>query len=210
MKRFFFCFCLFCLIFGYLILSYFHIIPKKSYTNAYFGISDYVSGVDYDGDGIDDQLDILLGARNYVQTKPKYKSKYYSGGYPNDSYGVCTDVVAFAFLASGYNLKEMVSLDIREHPEDYGEDVGDSNIDFRRVRNLNVFFSHHAKILTNDISAISEWQGGDIVVFPKHIAIVSDKRNKKGITYIIHHGGQPVYEEDSLGRYEIIGHYRFP
>jgi len=28
-------------------------------------------------------------------------------------------------------------------------------------------------------------------------------------SYIIHHGGQPVYEEDSLHRYEIIGHYRW-
>lgn len=53
-----------------------------------------------------------------------------------------------------------------DYPQDYGDDVGDKNIDFRRVRNLNVFFLYHAKVLTTDISDISQWQGGDIVVFP--------------------------------------------
>jgi hypothetical protein len=57
---------------------------------------------------------------------------------------------------------------------------------------------------------IEKWQGGDIVIFPNHIAVVSDRRNKEGIPYIIHHGGQPVYEEDALKRYKgsILGHYR--
>ena len=60
------------------------------------------------------------------------------------------------------------------------------------------------------LKQIAKWQGGDIVIFPNHIAIVSDRRNKEGIPYIIHHGGQPVYEEDALKRYKgnILGHYR--
>ncbi len=189
---------------------YYHLIPQKFYSNQTFGISLYVSGHDEDGDGVDDQLDLLESARAYVATKPKYKSKYYATGYPNDHYGVCTDVIGFAFLHAGYDLQQMVAKDIRENREVYGIDVIDKNIDFRRVLNLNVFFSRHATVLTNDITDIAEWQGGDIVVFPTHIAIVSDKRNRKGISYIIHNAGQPVYEEDSLSRYEVIGHYRFP
>ena len=47
-----------------------------------------------DNDGIDDQTDILNNVREYIKTKPKYKSKYYGTGYPDDEYGVCTDVVA--------------------------------------------------------------------------------------------------------------------
>jgi len=175
MKRIIILFFLIFLLLGYFVLSYFHLIPKRSYSNADFGIFDYVSEVDFDQDGVDDQTDLLLGARAYVETKPKYQSKYYASGFPNDEYGVCTDVVSYAFLASGYNLMELVSQDILNHPQDYGEDVGDKNIDFRRVRNLNVFFLHHAKVLTTDIFDISQWQGGDIVVFPNHIAIVSVK-----------------------------------
>lgn len=38
------------------------------------------SSMDKDKDGIDDQTDILQGALNYVNSNPKYKSKYYDGG----------------------------------------------------------------------------------------------------------------------------------
>ena len=86
----------------------------------------------------------------------------------------------------------------------------DKNIDYRRVRNLKIFFDRNASSLTTDMKQIEKWQGGDIVIFPNHIAVVSDRRNKEGIPYIIHHGGQPVYEEDALKRYKgnILGHYR--
>lgn len=183
----------------------------KTYTNADFGITDYHSKVDRDGDGIDDQSDILAGAREYVATKPKYESRYYKTGYPNDEYGVCTDVVAQAMLNAGYDLMELVDNDIRVRPVDYDDDVGDKNIDFRRVRNLIVYFRHTAKELTTDIKKIEEWQGGDIVVFEGHIGIVSDKRNKNGIPLVIHHGSenQSDYEQDILElRDDIIGHFR--
>ena len=74
-------------------------------------IVQYHSPLDKDGDGMDDQEDILEGAIAYVNTHPKYKSAYYAGGYPNDGYGVCTDVVAYALKAAGYDLMELVSKD---------------------------------------------------------------------------------------------------
>lgn len=186
------------------------------YSNADFGIEDYISSTDCDSDGIDDQTDILNGARAYVATKPYYKSKYYSGGYPDDQYGVCTDVVAQALLNAGYDLRELVDEDIRLHPDDYADDCGDKNIDFRRVRNLLIYFQHTAVSLTTDISEYEEWQGGDIVVFQGHIGIISDKRNKNGTPYMIHHGGtngagglRPDYEEDILELSgEVLGHFR--
>lgn len=67
-------------------------------------IVQYHSPLDKDGDGMDDQVDILEGAINYVNTHPKYKSAYYASGYPNDGYGVCTDVVAYALKEAGYDL----------------------------------------------------------------------------------------------------------
>lgn len=174
-------------------------------------IETYVSNSDADGDGIDDRSDILGSAIKYIETKPKYKSKYYTSGYPDDGYGVCTDVVANALLGAGYDLMTLVADDIAANPNDYNISEPDRNIDFRRVKNLKVFFRNHAISLTLDVNDIEEWLGGDIVIFKQHIGIVSDRRNKNGIPYVIHHNDpmQKSYEEDILEkRSDIVGHYR--
>ena len=186
-------------------------IEHKKYINKDFNIMTYKSKIDKDKDGIDDQTDILNNARAYIETKPKYKSKYYTTGYPNDEYGVCTDVVAFALKDAGYDLMELVNEDIKANKDLYKIDSIDKKIDFRRVQNLKIYLDNNAISLTTDINKINEWQGGDIVVFKKHIGIVSDNRNKKGISFIIHHANtyQRYYEEDILEyRDDIVGHYR--
>lgn len=187
----------------YLLYEY-NYIPHKKYTNEDFHIQTYISSVDQDNDGIDDQTDILESVRKYIETKPKYKSKYYESGYPDDEYGVCTDVVAFGLLGAGYDLMKLVN-------EDYNIDVVDERIDFRRVANLNIFFENHGISLTTGVDDIETWQEGDIVIFENHIGIVSDKRNKHGVPFIIHHGSpyQRYYEEDLLEkRDDIVGHFR--
>lgn len=188
-----------------------HAGTKKYYFNSDFGITTYKSQIDKDEDGIDDQSDILFGVRDYIDNHPKYKSAYYAGGYPDDEYGVCTDVVAQGFLHAGYDLMQLVNEDILAYPEDYDIDIVDKNIDFRRVKNLYVYFQHTAVSLTTDVSKYEEWQGGDVVVFKNHIGIISDRRNKNGTPYVIHHGSptQIGYEQDILeGRNDIIGHFR--
>lgn len=192
-------------------LYHFNLIPHLNYTNEDFNLPQYISQYDQDGDGIDDQSDLLLSVKDYIKTKPKYKSQYYGTGYPNDGYGVCTDVVAFGLKGAGYDLMLLVHEDVLSHPELYQIDIIDKNIDFRRVQNLDIYFKGHAISLTLDINEIEEWQGGDIVVFEKHIGIVSDKRNRKGIPFVIHHANpyQLFFEEDILERRnDIIGHYR--
>lgn len=145
-------------------------------------IAQYHSSLDKDGDGIDDQVDILEGA------------------------------IAYALKAAGYDLMELVSADIAMHADVYDIEVADKNIDFRRVKNLYVFFNLNAECLTTDINDIKSWQGGDIVIFNNHIAIVSDRRNQDGIPYVIHHANpfQKSYEEDILEKHDDIrGHYRW-
>ena len=192
-------------------LYYFNYIPHKKYTNKDFNIKTYKSNIDKDNDGIDDQTDILNNAKNYIEKKPKYRSKYYETGYPDDEYGVCTDVVAFALKDAGYDLMTLVNEDIKANKDLYDINVIDKKIDFRRVQNLKIYLDNNAISLTTDINKIDKWQGGDIVVFKKHIGIVSDNRNKKGISFIIHHASpyQRYYEEDILEyRKDIVGHYR--
>ena len=184
---------------------------KNYYKDVDFNIETYVSSVDKDNDGIDDQTDMLENVKEYISKNPKYKSKYYDTGYPNDEYGVCTDVVAFGMLGAGYDLMELVNEDILKNPEKYNLENIDKNIDFRRVRNLKIYLDNNAISLTTDINQIEKWQGGDIIVFEKHIGVISDKRNKNGIPYVIHHANpyQLNYEEDFLEyRNDIVGHYR--
>ncbi len=174
-------------------------------------IAQLYSSVDRDGDGLDDQSDILEGALAYVATCPVYESKYYAGGYPDDGCGVCTDVVAAALKAAGYDLRSLVAEDVAAAPEAYQIETPDANIDYRRVRNLKVYFVRHAVNLTLDLSDLSAWQGGDVVIFQNHIGIISDRRNKAGVPYVIHHNDafQFRYEEDILeSRKDIVGHYR--
>ena len=193
------------------ILYRWNYIPHKKYSNMDFGIETYRSATDKDGDGIDDQTDILNNVRDYIATEPKYKSKYYTSGYPDDGFGVCTDVVAFGLKDAGYDLMTLVNEDIKNHRDNYNVETIDKNIDFRRVTNLKVYFENHAVKLTTDVSEIAEWQGGDIVIFKKHIGVISDKRNKDGVPFVIHHANpyQKYYEEDILElRNDIVGHYR--
>ncbi|MBR3909469.1 MAG: DUF1287 domain-containing protein [Clostridia bacterium] len=196
----------------YFTLNYFNLIPKKYYTARDFGIETVKSSVDFNQNGVDDYTDILLGARKDAQNHPKYDGKYIDGGYPPDNIGVCTDVVWRGFKNAGYSLKDMVDRDIENRREAYSRiDKPDTNIDFRRVKNLNIFFKEYAISLTTDITQIAEWQPGDIVIFNNqaHIGIVSDKRNRDGMPYIIHNGGQPNREEDYLTRSTVVAHYRF-
>lgn len=194
----------------YLLYRY-NFIEHKRYSNDYFNIETYKSNIDMDNDGIDDQTDILDNVKKYISTKPKYKSKYYSKGYPDDEYGVCTDVVAFGLKDAGYDLMNLVYEDIKKNKDEYNIEIIDKNIDFRRVKNLIIYFKRNSISLTTDINKIEDWQGGDIVIFKGHIGIVSNNRNKKGIPFIIHNASQyqKNYEEDILEyRKDIIGHFR--
>lgn len=211
----FLCWCLLCI--GYFSLKYLGVIKEKTYTNEDFKIETVLSDIDYNNNGVDDYTDIVNGAILEGKKRPKYKSSYYEGGYPPNGIGVCTDVIWRALKNAGYDLKSLVDEDIKNNKEAYTRiDTIDSNIDFRRVYNLHVFLERNTLSLTTDITEIEEFQPGDILVFANdnHIGIVSNKRNKKGIPYLIHH--TPSFsnklnnlEEDILGSYKIIGHYRF-
>lgn len=195
-----------------LALSRYQHTSTRRPADAFSGdVPQAVTSHDEDGDGVADGEDVLAGALAYVGTRPKYGSRYYAGGWPDDGYGVCTDVVAQALRSAGYDLQALVAEDVAAAPDAYGIDMPDSNIDFRRVRNQQTWLERHATSLTIDTSDFAAWQGGDIVVFHEHIGVVSDRRTRDGVPYVIHHEGpwQWAYEEDVLHhRTDVLGHYR--
>lgn len=189
------------------IISFYHTgLFGKIFNKSYVSLITK-SDIDYDNDDIDDYSDILEGAKKFIDKKPRYKSAYYDGGYPTDDNYVCTDIIWFALKNAGYDFKKLIDEDISNNKKEYDEDVGDKNIDFRRVRNINVFLERNTMSLS--VSSIDTFNPGDIVVYKDHIAIVSDRKNSKGINYILHHDGYHDYEDDGLFRKDIIGHYRW-
>lgn len=175
------------------------LFDKPSYTEI------IKSDIDKDNDGVDDYQDILDGAKKFIANKPKYKSKYYDSGYPNDEYMVCSDIIWYSLKNAGYDFKELIDEDIKQNKDKYDSDVGDTNIDFRRVRNILVYLENNALKLNND----GDFNPGDIVVYKNHIAIVSDKVNKDGVNYILHQHPSEPYEYNGLYKNKIIGHYRW-
>jgi len=190
---------------------------------------------DKDWDWIVDNLDIVQGARKEVENKTNYKSAYYSGGYPPKDEWVCTDVVWRALKNAWYDLKKMMDEDIKKNINSYSRVnwKPDPNIDFRRVPNLDEFLRRNAEILTleiipKDIENLKNWQAWDIVIFGNywtnrvktqsktldHTAIISNKRNRDWVPFIIHNSAPVPKEQDWLIYWnenvsKIIGHYRF-
>ncbi|WP_315118556.1 DUF1287 domain-containing protein [uncultured Clostridium sp.] len=183
-------------------------------------VPEEYSKVDRNNNGIPDSLDIVKGAREEVKNKTKYVDAYYNGGYPPDSEGVCTDVIWRAFKSIDLNLKELIDEDIKKNTKIYWRVQGtpEPNIDFRRVPNQDVFFKNNAESLINeiipgDVENLKQWQPGDIIIMYKpyeHVVIVSDKRDRNGVPYIIHN--YYPYARETLYNYKklkVDGHYRW-
>jgi len=184
-------------------------------------VEEKYSAVDSNSNNIPDCIDLVNTARNEVNNKTAYKDGYYEGGYPKDGEGVCTDVIWRAFLGIDVNIKNLVDADIKINSDIYSRVEGkpDPNIDFRRVPNLDIFFKKNAmelnaQLIPGDAENLANWQPGDIVVILKpyqHIAIVSDKRTRDGVPYIIHNTPPNAKESSSLEYLKdiIAGHYRW-
>ncbi|MDD7796448.1 DUF1287 domain-containing protein [Clostridium sp. 'White wine YQ'] len=183
-------------------------------------VPDESSKVDKNNNGIADPIDIVNEARKEVEKKTIYKDAYYSGGYPPDGEGVCTDVIWRGFKGINVSIKDLIDKDISENLGAYKRVNGkpDPNIDFRRVVNEDIFLKRNCDSLTtefkeDDVNNLKEWQPGDVVVFLEgyeHIAIISDRRDNKGIPYVIHNS-HPSASEAKLSWFKnpIHGHYRW-
>jgi uncharacterized protein YijF (DUF1287 family) len=167
--------------------------------------------------------EIVAKARLQIGVVTKYDTSYFNNAEVPEDSGVCADVVWRALAKIGYNLREELDKDIQNNPQNYPNvKRRDSAIDFRRVKNLNMFFDQYAENLTKEvvpgnIENLSTWQAGDLVTFSTlpgsgltHIAIISDKRRTDGVPLMIHNYGHGTLEDDYLLNWptKITGHYR--
>ncbi|MEW9108269.1 MAG: DUF1287 domain-containing protein [Cytobacillus gottheilii] len=205
---------------GGLLLDHIGIYIERPFTKE-FEVPLLYDEKDHNDNGIPDPLDFVYAARQEVQQRTFYRSRYYEGGYPPDDEGVCTDVIWRAMLRADIHLKDLLDEDVALHTKLYPRVEGnpDPNIDFRRVPNQDVFFKRFAENLTTDlipgeIENLKQWQPGDIVVFLtdqfQHVGIISDKRAKDGTPYLIHNI-RPFAAEIKLSSFKtpITGHYRW-
>ncbi|HYD17584.1 MAG TPA: DUF1287 domain-containing protein [Patescibacteria group bacterium] len=152
---------------------------------------------------------------------PAYRSIPYPNGDVPKERGVCTDVVIRAYRAQGIDLQKLVHEDMKAHfglyPKQWGLKKTDTNIDHRRVPNLQVFLARKGKSLPVT-KAGEDYKPGDLVTwdlsYPKrplpHIGIVTDRKTEDGQRpLVVHNIGHGAAVDDILFSYHITGHYRY-
>lgn len=168
--------------------------------------------------------DLATAALERTESNVRYDGSYHRLAYPNGdvpaNIGVCTDVLIRSYRQLGVDLQVLVHEDMRANFSKYptkriwGLSRPDSNIDHRRVPNLQVFFARHGSVLSIKQDG-ALYKPGDIVTWMlpgnlPHIGIIVSQRSDDSARPLVVHniGGGPVLE-DMLFDYKITGHYRY-
>ena len=171
----------------------------------------------------DEVRKLLESAVEQINLTKSYDPKYVVLSYPNGDVpietGVCTDVVIRAFRRAGVDLQKEVHEDMAAnfslYPKKWSLKSPDTNIDHRRVPNLQTFFTGRGKSLAITQNG-EDYKPGDVVAWDldgkgmTHIGLVSNIYNKTTKRYlIIHNIGGGAQAEDKVFDWKIIGHYRY-
>jgi len=166
---------------------------------------------------------MMESAFRQIEITKNYDPAYIVIAYPNGDVapekGVCTDVVIRSFRSAGVDLQKEVHEDMRDnfavYPKKWSLKSPDTNIDHRRVPNLQTFFTRRGKSLPIT-QAGEKFQPGDVVAWDlngrglTHIGLVSNVWNEQTKRYsIIHNIGDGAMLEDRIFEWKIIGHYRY-
>lgn len=168
-----------------------------------------------------DQL--AAAALAHSSSQVSYDPAYYEIDYPNGdvptSKGVAADVLIRSYRELDIDLQvkihEDMSAHFREYPQLWSASEPDTNIDHRRIPNLDRFFSRYGQSLPTSRDA-SLFEPGDIVVWAldngqPHIGIVvpgpADRVNEP---WVVHNRQSGVKWENVLFDHKIISHYRYP
>jgi uncharacterized protein len=166
---------------------------------------------------------LIAAAEKQIGKTLWYDGAYSSIAYPNGDVpaqrGVCTDVIVRAYREGlGIDLQKQVhedmSADFAAYPKKWGLSQPDSNIDHRRVPNLQQFFKRQRASLPVTDNA-RDYRPGDIVTMDlpgqlTHIALVTHRATDDGKRPLcIHNIGAGTRLEDTLFAFELTGHFRY-
>lgn len=162
---------------------------------------------------------LVAAAVARTQVNVRYVPDYVRIGYPGGDVpagtGVCTDEIIRVYRAVGIDLQKELHEDMLQHLSEYPlhGPQPDSNIDHRRVPNLQKFFERRGSVLSITRNA-GDYQPGDIVSWNldgkhTHIGMVVNQTNFWGRYKILHNIGEGPKIEDVLFDWKITGHYRY-
>lgn len=189
------------------------------------GSSEAAPPGDFDGDGIPDPLDVLIGAHKTVLDGAEYDDGYFSLKYPNGdpprSRGACVDVIVRAVRNAGVDLQAGVISDERAVPELYGVKHPDPSIDHRRVKNAITYFKRHWVPHSRELADVNDpIRPGDVVFLdtfpsrpgPDHVGIVSQESGSSGYPLVINLWtfGYKTQAMDLLESVPVTHRFRFP
>ncbi len=152
-----------------------------------------------------------------VRYEPAYLSMAYPGGDVPAETGVCTDEVVRAYRALGFDLQKLVHEDMKRnfaaYPKNWGLSRTDTNIDHRRVPNLQTFFKRKGSSLPVTQTG-ADYKPGDLITCTvagklPHIAMVVPAPDGGETPWIVHNIGSGPQLEDRLFEFPITGHYRY-
>ena len=165
--------------------------------------------------------DLALAAEDRANHNVVYDPSYVRIGYPNGDVpadtGVCTDVVIRSYRAVGIDLQRLVHVDMKRnfnrYPKIWGLKRPDTNIDHRRVPNLETFLTRQGAALPISSDPAS-YKPGDVVTWRMadgrpHMGIVSTRKSSSGVPLIAHNIGAGPKVEDMLFALKIHGHFRW-
>lgn len=194
---------------------------KEEVQNLIAKTSDSFNKIDTVSDNVSDfRKQLSKNALSIIDPNVKYISDYVSISYPNGDVpantGVCTDVIIRTYRKLNIDLQKEVHEDMKAnfsiYPKNWGATSTDTNIDHRRVPNLDTFFKRKGKELPISqnpddykTGALVTWMINDKM---PHIGIVTNKLSKDGERrLIVHNIGNGQVLEDCLFKYPITGHF---
>ncbi|MFH7004449.1 DUF1287 domain-containing protein [Flavobacterium bizetiae] len=186
--------------------------------------TDSFSNVNEQEDAKTFEQKLSNAALSIIDPTIDYDPAYFSIEYPNGDVpknkGVCTDVIIRSYRKLGIDLQKEVHEDmiknfsVYPNLQKWGMTKTDTNIDHRRVPNLEIFFERKGEKLPVTQNP-KDYKTGEMVTWLisnklPHIGIVTSKKSKDGKrNLIVHNVGNGQVLQDCLFEYKIVGHYRY-
>ncbi len=167
---------------------------------------------------------VVARALERTQEQVAFDVSYYQIDFPNGDLkldrGKAEDLVVRAYRAIEVDLQLLVHEDLKanyySYPQIFDQDRPDTNVDHRRVQNLQRFFERDdAWEVIDESKKPEDFEVGDVVIWQllngdKHIGFVAPGPGRlRDDKWVVHNiGGGPAWE-DRLLDHRVEGHYRY-